>query len=129
MKTLITSLLILAGAASLPAQAGSRGDQILGAAIGAAAGAAVGDSIGGRDGAVVGGAIGGLVGASVAGGNRDRYDGRRYDHRHDRRYVDYRRPAPVYGYSYRDDRRGPPPHAHGRGRGHGKHHHDRYCRH
>ena len=123
-KSLIASMLLLVSAASVPAMAGSRGDQILGAAIGAAAGAAVGGSISGRDGAVVGGVLGGLVGASIAGQDR------RHERDYDRRYVDYsgrdrhydrgrgryERYVPAYAY---DDGRG--------GRGH-RHHHDRYCR-
>jgi len=135
LKTMISATVLMASAIALPAMAGSRGDTILGAAIGAAAGAAVGDSIGGRDAAVFGGAIGGLVGAQIGSnsGNRrdyrydtrhdDRYDGRYgggYDRRDSRydgygrvyttreveyRRVEYRRPAPGYGYDRRHDDR------------------------
>lgn len=131
-KSIIAATVLLASAVSAPAMAGSRGDQILGAAIGAAAGAVVGNSVGGRDGAVVGGALGGLVGASIGGQNRNRHDDHYYGRDYDRRYVDYRGHDGRYDrgyrqtnvYVYEDNRRG---RGHGHGHDHG-HRHDRYCR-
>jgi hypothetical protein len=124
-------------AAPLAAQAGNKGNAVVGSVIGGAAGAIIGNSLGGRDGAIVGGAIGAAAGVTIAtdqqryGGYPNQYDNRRDHYGHSGQYRQevvvvesprhyYQGNEFVYGVPPRRNAYNDHDHHHGHNRHHGQ---------